>query len=450
MKRTKVFLVAFVLMALVFFSFQGVALAFNVAYIYGNTESDRLEIALNFLNGNFDSITPIDGDAATLPTLSELRAYDAIMVSPNHSWTYAGRSTELGNLMADYVDAGGGLVMTTFSWQYPDINGLHGRIIDGGYSPFTGGYSLYSFADLGSFTSHPIMEGVNEVSGFYRDAAVPSEDAGIIAFWSDGTPFVAIDAGSGVVGINLFPESYSSEISGDYARLYINALNWAAAHKKQHLSLSGAGQMVFIDGIQVLSILNASYPNDYSHYLLDEINDHWTKIIQQKVGQLKGFAWSRTFEQEDIFANILYAQLEKYSKENIQTGGKLVVVAHSWGTVLAYEACMRNPKIHIDKLITLGSPLNAQSDIVRETAGDDMAEYFIYSVTHPNNVVVWENYWAQCDPISGNIPAADRNIRIKTNYIDPETGGLTCHASYYLDYGVWQKILLDAVLVPKH
>lgn len=443
MKRTKVFLVALVFVVSIFLSFQS-ALAYNIAYMYGNTESDRLEIALNFLNGNFDSVTPIDADAETLPSLSELLTYNAIMVSPNHSWTYyAGRSAELGNLLADYVDAGGGLVMTTFSWQYPDQNGLHGRIIDGGYSPFTGGYSLYSFADLGSFTSHPIMEGVNEVSGFYRDAVVLSEDAQIIATWSDGFPFVAIDGGSGVVGVNLFPESYPSEISGDYAKLFVNALNWAAAHKK--LKSKGTGAIIFVDGISIFQVLLdplSIWPGNYSQYLVENISDGFRTLFKKKNEAVTPFIWANTMYDTGAVSR-LSQLLENWTHATKITHGPLIVVSHSWGTVLAYLAISSNANIHVDKLITMGSPLQA-NPLVSMYSDEWLEAFGFASLPRPSNVDKWHNYWAKCDPISARISVADRNYQISTNYRD--AGGIypTCHGAYYEDAAIWTNVLLDA------
>jgi hypothetical protein len=444
MKRTKVFLVALAFLAFIFFSLQGAALAYNVAYVYGNTETERLNIALNFLNGNFDSVTPIDGDASTLPTLSELLAYDAVMISPNHCWTYAGRSNDLGNLLADYVDAGGGLVMTTFSWQYPDCNGLHGRLMDEGYSPFNGGYSLYSFATLTSSSIHPIMEGVNAVSGYYRDAVKLSEDAQVIATWSDGFPFVAIDNGSGVVGISLFPESYPSEIDGDYARLFINALNWAAEHKKQpNKPKHGMGWVVTIDGMDPWSSILPGWA-DPTTYLNDAIDTtspkkKWRQVITEKVGPIIPYIWTRNTADTAIAVHKLY----EYIKYLNSTNRPVVIISHSWGTVLICIALIVHDDIHVDKLITLGSPLESSTPGVESVTDWWLWLADISSVSKPSNLGVWHNYYTGCDIIAASIPA----LSSKDNYVNKKLypSLIGCHQSYYKDENKWDKILQDVI-----
>jgi hypothetical protein len=206
---------------------------------------------------------------------------------------------------------------------------------------------------------------------------------------------------------------------------------------------TGPGRLVIIDGIQILSILNPDYPNDYSHKLMDAImNDsNWVKEIQKRVGLVTPFVWSRTSVSEDDYVLILSSLLKKYSDE----GGELNVLAHSWGTVLALVAIINDSNIHVDKFISLGSPLNAQNDDVRTTTNKDLEEWKIYQLQHPSNIVRWDNFWAECDKISGDISVADGNYKINTKYGDPETGGLTCHTAYFKDTAVLRNVLQDVV-----
>ena len=218
---------------------------------------------------------------------------------------------------------------------------------------------------------------------------------------------------------------------------------------------TATGKVVIIDGIQILSILNPNYPNNYSHYLLDAImnSGNWPQMIQQQVGQLTPFEWSRDFSNEDEYVSVLSALLEKYSNDNKKTGGKLIVLAHSWGTVLAYIAIATNSNITVDKLITLGSPLNAQNDTVRTVTISDISEWMIkgspLQIQHPSNVATWDNYWEKCDPISGSITVADNNYTSTTNYYDPETAYQSCHSAYYEDQLILTSILLDVIAQKK-
>jgi HYDIN/CFA65/VesB-like, Ig-like domain len=242
--------------------------------------------------------------------------------------------------------------------------------------------------------------------------------------------------------------------SNDYNRNIID-ISVTGSGILQTKGQTASGRLVVVDGIQILSILDPSYPNDYSHYLLDAImNDgNWPHIIQQRIGPLTPFVWSRTFSSEDGYVFALSGLLEQYSNDNKKTGDKLIVLAHSWGTVLAYVAISTNSNIQVDKFVSLGSPLNAQNDIVRSITTSDIAGWKIdgspLQVRHPSNVAVWDNFWEKCDPISGSIPAANNNYTYRTNYYDPETAYQTCHSAYYGDQIIWTSILVDVVAKPR-
>lgn len=444
MKRAKSFLVVLVFMVFTFVNLQGVALAINVGYLHGNT--DYQESVRGYLDGQFDSVTLIDGNAETLPTLSELMAYDAILASTNWPWSYVNRSDNLGNLLADYVDAGGGLVMTTFSWQYQGVNGLGGRLLNGGYSPFTGGSNLYSYASaLGNYTLHPIMSGVNTVDGYYRDAVTPSNDAQVIANWSDSVPFVAVDSGSGVVGINVFPEDSAGDISGDYAQLFVNALNWAASGKTK--SKNGTGWLVTIDGMEIGASYYLGWPDMPSMYLYDAITPEWRSKIMQDLGSISPFTWSRDISQTSEAVEQLYQKIKELSKTN----RPITILSHSWGTMIAYIMMMEHGDIQVEKLITLGSPLDVSPYVVTEifTVKDMWLRSFdISTVDKPTNLNVWHNYWTGCDPVAAPITTLSNNDNYKNKTVYRWLGipdPFACHASYFEDAKQWDKILQDVV-----
>ena len=202
--------------------------------------------------------------------------------------------------------------------------------------------------------------------------------------------------------------------------------------------------VIIIDGTHIISVINPSYPPDPTHYLYDAIDPYWTGLIESRVGTITHFDWSRNIYDTDDYVLYLSAVLEGLTKANKRNHSPLVVVSHSWGTVLAYIAISRNKNIVVDKFVTLGSPLNAQNGTVNAFTKETLARWNINKISSPQNVRTWTNYWAQCDPISGSIPAIKGNIMITTNYIDNEF--LTCHGAYYADYGVWQDILFYVYL----
>ncbi|MBS7633520.1 collagen-like protein [Candidatus Bathyarchaeota archaeon] len=157
---------------------------------------------------------------SSTPSLATLLNYDSVLVWSNFNFF---DSVALGDVLADYVDFGGGVVLATFSWYEPDY-GLEGRIM-GNYTPFEQvGGNLYTTANLSWYnSSHPIMDGVSTISEQFRDNVTLTAGAELVAEWSDGTPFVATKGS--VVGITLFPPP--SQWTGDVPNLIHNALVWA-------------------------------------------------------------------------------------------------------------------------------------------------------------------------------------------------------------------------------
>ncbi|MEF8767711.1 PEP-CTERM sorting domain-containing protein [Candidatus Accumulibacter contiguus] len=175
--------------------------------------------------GVFTSVTQLNGTESA----AQLNAYDSILLYSNSAVGYP----SFGDTLADYVDAGGGLVAATFLYQ--TIGGgygqSYGRLQSDGYLPYDSYIDNYSNSSLGTYdASHPIMAGplaVSSITGYYRDIVTLSADANLVASWSDGNPLVAVD-GSGVVGVFLFPNDYYPYLSGDYMNLFGNALLYAA------------------------------------------------------------------------------------------------------------------------------------------------------------------------------------------------------------------------------
>lgn len=154
------------------------------------------------------------------PSLSTLLNYDAVLVWSNYAFF---NSIALGDVLADYVDLGGGVVLATFVWYGPTWD-LEGRIMTD-YSPFAqAGSNLYTTANLGVYDAgHPIMEGVSTISENYRDNVTLTTDAVQVAAWDDDVPFVATKGH--VVGMTLFPTQ--SAWTGDVPTLIHNALVWS-------------------------------------------------------------------------------------------------------------------------------------------------------------------------------------------------------------------------------
>src|SRR6266516_7827650 len=137
----------------------------------------------------------------------------------------------MGNVLADYKDGGGVVVVSTFAWDNRGPWLLGGRWVTGGYSPFnSSNITNFSF-NTANITNpgHPLMQGVNSLSAFYRNGVTLTAGAASVAGWTDGPPAVAYKANNGTtaVGLNAYL-GYLNQFSGEWGRVIVNAGRWLA------------------------------------------------------------------------------------------------------------------------------------------------------------------------------------------------------------------------------
>jgi len=196
--------------------------------------------------GQFNSVDIITVNTIT-PTLAQLQAYNSVLVYSDAIYADA---NALGNVMADYVDAGGGVVCAMFEIGYGsgpnphDTAQMKGRWLAQGYYviPRTAQYGPPQ-ATLGTVyvPTHPIMQGVSTFDGGTTSArpiwtTVIPPGATRVADWSDGAPLVVTKTIAGVprADLGLYPPSSDSRSdfwvsSTDGALLMANALSWVAS-----------------------------------------------------------------------------------------------------------------------------------------------------------------------------------------------------------------------------
>ena len=172
----------------------------------------------------FSDITVVDifNTGSVSPTLAELEPYTAVILSNDSGFT---DPLGLGNVLADYVDQGGGVIQTIASF----VDGFHftGRFMDEGYAAFGLGQGPIGSGSLGTFdASHPIMDGVSAVQGDLLATAPLTTGAQLVASWDFGETFVATQ-GSQVAGVNIFVAD-SGYWTGDLPLVLHNAAAWAS------------------------------------------------------------------------------------------------------------------------------------------------------------------------------------------------------------------------------
>jgi VCBS repeat-containing protein len=201
----------------------------RVAVIEWNTEPG-LTNALTGLNA-FQSVTRIGDDNPIddlAPTLEDLMQYDVVVFTPN---MMADDSAAFGDVLADYIDAGGHVVMTTFGFQLSNFFDF-GRLEDG-YLPYDSYLDNYERQVTEPLPEHPLFDllfPVNQISAFYRDELIPSADATVLGTWSDGTALALIDQGSKVIGLTIYPEPEPNPefaTTGEAVELVANAIAYS-------------------------------------------------------------------------------------------------------------------------------------------------------------------------------------------------------------------------------
>jgi len=209
---------------------------------------DDAKVAMPFLLTPFKEFSvDLPDDLSTL-TLADLTPYAAVIVMNQLPWKAYGNidPKKLGDLLADYVDAGGKVVVNSYAYVgFGDDTGLEGRFMTENYGPFLSDSSYPSLATpqtIGEVLvpNHPLLEGVRKLiyQGALQNVKLNTGAVGI-AKWSRGEWILA--ANSNVVGFNFVPlgSNAADEImTGDMPQLYRNALHWLTG--SSHLTVQPA------------------------------------------------------------------------------------------------------------------------------------------------------------------------------------------------------------------
>jgi PKD repeat protein len=162
------------------------------------------------------------------PTLAELQAYDVVLTWSNYHYA---DPNAIGNVLADYVDAGGRVInlmasMGTHGWQ------MGGRFMNEGYTAVNGGDGLWSTSCLGTYDpAHPIMsrpDPITDVCDYMRLAGTyltPGSTA--VARWQDNEILVGVKDDRSVASITSYVGYYWGW-TGQIDALVHNAILWLA------------------------------------------------------------------------------------------------------------------------------------------------------------------------------------------------------------------------------
>ena len=186
-------------------------------------------------SGRFASVTTMNGCYFT-PTLSELQMFDGVLVFGWYLWD---NPTAIGNLLADFVDSEGRLMVaiaanaTGGDWQIKGrFNTQNYWLISPNGGDFTGPYSMGTVYH----PEHPIMSGVSSVVSGVKlsNSAVVPPGTIRLADFTDGTPLIVIKEQNGNRRVDIsFPvitkrvnPQYGIDTTSDAELLIVNALDW--------------------------------------------------------------------------------------------------------------------------------------------------------------------------------------------------------------------------------
>lgn len=190
----------------------------KVLLLHAANVSEIRDLLLEF--PDMSVVDEFEGGDAT-PDLATLTPYHAVILIANFPYS---DPVAVGDVLADYVDGGGAVIMTIASF----IDGwdVRGRFFSGGYYPFTLGYGPIGYAELSDFDpTHPIMRGASSAWGDLLAGTTLAPGAKWVADWDNGNPFVATQ-GDRVVGVNVFV-SDGGWWGGDIPLVLHNAVAWA-------------------------------------------------------------------------------------------------------------------------------------------------------------------------------------------------------------------------------
>jgi hypothetical protein len=142
----------------------------DILIIYADTAGGPTQLQTALLaQPGVTSVVLFDGNAGT-PTLAQLTPYETVVPFSNDVFSNA---TALGDVLADYVDAGGVVVQFGFAHYGPgQAYGVNGRWVTGNYNPYTYSTALVLAVPftLGAFNpADPLMAGVTALGSNYQN-----------------------------------------------------------------------------------------------------------------------------------------------------------------------------------------------------------------------------------------------------------------------------------------
>ena len=136
------------------------------------------------------------------PNAAYLLGYDVVLVATD--WVPSDPYL-LGDALADYVDAGGRVILAGAAFYADGPWGLKGRIADSAYMPIVPGYTEYAGTSA-ALANHPINAGVNSIYSQFAINTVSVQGSGLpLGNYEYGFLTGALNTEKPVVALNFYP-----------------------------------------------------------------------------------------------------------------------------------------------------------------------------------------------------------------------------------------------------
>jgi hypothetical protein len=215
------------------------ALADNYLLLAADSATNSTAIRNSLIAAGLTNVDvyPINGTNLPTPTLNELLGYHAVLTYSNQNYA---DGAAMGDVLADYVDAGGGVVCAVFTVSTTTANrSLTGRWQTGGYDiiPQRSG-NVTTTTTLGTvhLPAHALWNNLTTFTGgtgasaFARSMTTAVSAHGIrVADWATGQVLAGASSQFPArVDLNVYPVAWHGTPDG--IQLLVNALTYAAAN----------------------------------------------------------------------------------------------------------------------------------------------------------------------------------------------------------------------------
>ena len=218
--------------------FPALVHAQRIAIVAADSDFNISDVHAKLTAAGLTDVTIVNASTQPTPSLQDLQQFDAVFTWANMAFQ---SPDALGNVLADYVDAGGGVVEASLVFLPNPAVRLGGRWLTSGYDAFTSGALAMAPAMtlVAINPAHPILAGVATFSGgaqsFHHQLAVRG-CGDLVATWTNGRPLVAARTGplgGRIIGLNFYPVSSDANFgfwdsSTHGGVLMANALRFAA------------------------------------------------------------------------------------------------------------------------------------------------------------------------------------------------------------------------------